>query len=316
MIRARQLEYVLAVAECGSITGAAQELLVSQPALTKAIVNLEREYQVKLFVRTPRGVQLTPEGRRFVDHSRAVVASLDAMNEAFAPQEGTEKTALSIASQQLDFLYDLLLEFHDSFESSRLHLSLIECNRGEVINSVFSGRADIGLLIQTDSDSQLFSRSLEEKKLEATLLAESGIHVSCGPKSALYDYPSERVPVGQVKGETQLVLDLEGDVIRTLQFGAGQHHYTSDKLLFFNNASACIRFLQQTDATLYTPRWVTGFFEGTPIRTRAVDFGATNASPSAHLYWIKRLHEPLSAGETRFVEMLSLQVGDGNGEQR
>lgn len=54
MIRVRQLEYIVVVAECGSITAAAQELFLSQPALTKAISNLEHDYKVRLFDRTPR----------------------------------------------------------------------------------------------------------------------------------------------------------------------------------------------------------------------------------------------------------------------
>ena len=52
----KQLEYFIKIAECGSISRAAQELYVSQPSLTKAIGGLEEEFHVQLLLRKPRGV--------------------------------------------------------------------------------------------------------------------------------------------------------------------------------------------------------------------------------------------------------------------
>ena len=45
----QQLEYLMKVVECGSITRAAQQLFLSQPSLTKSISNLESEYHIKIF---------------------------------------------------------------------------------------------------------------------------------------------------------------------------------------------------------------------------------------------------------------------------
>ena len=57
-MRLVQLEYFIKIAECGSITKAAQELYVSQPSLTKAIASLEAEYDIKLLERTSKGVRI------------------------------------------------------------------------------------------------------------------------------------------------------------------------------------------------------------------------------------------------------------------
>lgn len=309
MIRVRQLEYVLAVAECGSITAAAHELFLSQPALTKTILNLEHDYRVRLFDRTSRGVELTAEGRRFIDHARAVIAATTAMNRAFAVHEGPERTVLAVASQQFDFLYDLVLECYQDARDSALHLNLVECDRGGVIRAVLSGEVDLGLLVQSDGDSQVFSRLLEERRLESTEVAKSAVYVSCGPLSPLYDYPSDQVPVELVEAGTQLILDMEGEVVRTLQFGGVRHHLNPDRLVSLNSASACIRFLQRTDASLFTPSWVIGFFRDSGIRTRLVDFGSIGRSPTNHLHWVKRLHEPLSLAGIEFVEGLHRAVG-------
>lgn len=73
-MRLGQLEYFIKVAECGSITRAAKEFYISQPSLTKAIANLEAEYDIQLLERVPKGVSLTPQGREFLDYARDVVA--------------------------------------------------------------------------------------------------------------------------------------------------------------------------------------------------------------------------------------------------
>ena len=60
----QKLKYVTAVAETGTISGAAEALFLSQPSLTAAIHDLEQELNITIFSRTNRGVALTPRGGR------------------------------------------------------------------------------------------------------------------------------------------------------------------------------------------------------------------------------------------------------------
>ena len=71
-----QIEAFLTVAERRSVSEAAGVLYVTQPALTTRIKNLERELGVELFIRTPRGMLLTAEGRAFRAHAQRAVQSL------------------------------------------------------------------------------------------------------------------------------------------------------------------------------------------------------------------------------------------------
>ena len=68
----QQLKYVVTVAEKGTLSDAAKELFISQPALTKAIRELEDEMNISIFNRTNKGVIVSLEGDRFLGYARQV----------------------------------------------------------------------------------------------------------------------------------------------------------------------------------------------------------------------------------------------------
>lgn len=79
----RHLRYFVAVAEAGSLTVAAtRRLHTSQPSLSRQIRDLEGELGTPLLTRRARGVELTPAGRTFLDHARALLSQAEAASEA------------------------------------------------------------------------------------------------------------------------------------------------------------------------------------------------------------------------------------------
>ncbi len=75
----RQLRYVVATADHGTMTSAAQALYVAQPALSRAVRELERELGVELFARSGRGVVLTPVGEQVVRQARVALDAVEAI---------------------------------------------------------------------------------------------------------------------------------------------------------------------------------------------------------------------------------------------
>ena len=69
----QQLKYAVKVAEKLSINEAAKELYISQPSLSNAIISLEKELQLTIFLRTNRGVTVTNKGREFLGYAQQVL---------------------------------------------------------------------------------------------------------------------------------------------------------------------------------------------------------------------------------------------------
>ena len=68
-----QLRYAVTAAESGSVTEAAGKLFLSQPSLTAAIKELEKELRITIFHRTNKGVIATNEGEEFLGYARQVL---------------------------------------------------------------------------------------------------------------------------------------------------------------------------------------------------------------------------------------------------
>ena len=68
----QQLKYIITVAETGTITEAANRLYITQPSLTNAIHELEKEMHIVIFNRTNKGITLSREGEDFLGYARQV----------------------------------------------------------------------------------------------------------------------------------------------------------------------------------------------------------------------------------------------------
>jgi DNA-binding transcriptional LysR family regulator len=98
--------FVLA-AELGQVQHAADELGVTQQAVSKRIAALERRLQVRVFVRTARGVELTLDGRAFLPHARSIVTGVERAVRAVRPgSRALRIDVLGLRSAQAVVLHD------------------------------------------------------------------------------------------------------------------------------------------------------------------------------------------------------------------
>lgn len=122
----KQLEYFSAVAEAGSISGAARELHVAQPPISRQLAMLEDELGVTLFLRTNKGVALTEAGRCLYQQSRQMFQSLrtmaDSVRDVDAGVRGQLKVGVIYSDVQI--ATNLLKEYHEQFPQVELYVRM------------------------------------------------------------------------------------------------------------------------------------------------------------------------------------------------
>ena len=94
MFELYQLEQLLAVAECGTLSGAAERLHISQPALSRSMQRLETELQVPLFTRQKNKIELNKNGRMAVDHARKIMDQAQDMVSRVQAYDRSRRTIL------------------------------------------------------------------------------------------------------------------------------------------------------------------------------------------------------------------------------
>ena len=113
------------VAKYHNFTKAAQALNNSQPNITRAMNCLEQQLNTTLFIRTNRGVQLTPEGERLYTHVLSAMEQFQAAEEELADSSGLSHGSVAIGASETAlniFLLDKLKSFHMTYPGIRLKL--------------------------------------------------------------------------------------------------------------------------------------------------------------------------------------------------
>jgi DNA-binding transcriptional LysR family regulator len=154
----RQLRYFVAVAECGSITVAAQTVHIAQPALSRQIQALEEELETKLFERTTRGVSLTYAGEQLLEDAIKLLDEFRATKER-AKQAGRGKIGhLSIALPVMQPAAPTIAKILEIYRKKvpGVSLTLSHLLSDSQLALLSNGRLDAGLLLYRSLDDPAF----------------------------------------------------------------------------------------------------------------------------------------------------------------
>ena len=114
----QQLHYIIVISETGSINKAAEKLYVSQPSLTSAIKELEREIGIVIFNRTGKGVTLTADGAEFLPHARQVYGQYENLLETYG-KGGVRKQKFGVSTQHYSFAVKAFVETVKAFDNEQ-----------------------------------------------------------------------------------------------------------------------------------------------------------------------------------------------------
>jgi len=124
-MRLQQIRHFLAALDAGTLRAAALRLGISQPAITKSLRQLEQQVGARLLLRTPRGVVLTPAGRKFKERARVIEAELRRLSEDLAAErgEGDGSVAFGVGPQACMLLVpESLQHFRRQFPHARVRI--------------------------------------------------------------------------------------------------------------------------------------------------------------------------------------------------
>jgi DNA-binding transcriptional LysR family regulator len=143
----RQLEYLVAVAEEGGFTRAAEKLHVAQPGISAQIRQLERELGQPLFDRGGRTVRLTAAGQAVLPHARAALAAVAGTRIAVQELTGLVRGRVAVGTvtslgSDMD-LPGLLAGFHDAHPG--VEITLAEDTSDQLLAGLLDGRFDLAL---------------------------------------------------------------------------------------------------------------------------------------------------------------------------
>ena len=160
----QQLRYVVTIAEIGTISKAAEELFVSQPSLTKALKELEKEMQITIFDRTNKGIHVSREGEIFLGYARQVLEQAALIEEKYKHKSGG-KQEFCISTQHYSFAVNAFVDLIKEYGQEEYDFSLRETQTYEIIEDVARMRSEIGILFLNDFNESVIGKILKSSDL-------------------------------------------------------------------------------------------------------------------------------------------------------
>lgn len=157
-------KYFYYVAKCGSISGAAKLLCISQPAVSQALHTLEASLGGTLFLRTSKGVKLTPEGTVLFNYVNEAYEHIIAGEEAFMKLMNMDTGEIKIGASDMTLQFYLLpyLEaFHEKYPDIKINVS--NGPTPETLKNLSDGKIDFGIVSTPfDTEDNISSKNVME----------------------------------------------------------------------------------------------------------------------------------------------------------
>lgn len=172
----QQMKYALTIAEHGSMNKAAEQLFISQPSLTSAVRELEKEIGIQVFVRSSRGVSVTAEGADFLMYVRQVYQQYELLHQKYGGSGGA-KRKFGVSTQHYSFAVKAFVEMVKNFGTLNFEFAIRETRTMDVLHDVGGFRSEVGIIYQCDYNRRIIGKMLHELELEFVPLIDCRAYV-------------------------------------------------------------------------------------------------------------------------------------------
>ncbi len=171
-----QLKYAVAVADAGTISGAAKALYLAQPSLTAAIRELENELGIAIFTRTNKGVIVSADGEEFLGYARQVIEQTTLIEEKYFGAAPV-KHQFCVSTQHYSFAVEAFVELLKSYDGEEYDFRIRETQTYELIEDVARLRSEVGVMYLNSFNETVLRKTLRAYTLSFHRLFIARPHV-------------------------------------------------------------------------------------------------------------------------------------------
>lgn len=184
-----QLRYIITISETGSLNKAADLLYVSQPSLTSAVKELEKELGITIFYRSGKGVTLTNDGTEFLLHAKQIYGQYESLLEKYG-KGGSCKKKFGVSTQHYSFAVKAFVDMVKEFDMREYEFAIRETKTMEVINDVSTLKSEIGVLYLSEFNKKTMLKLFSSANLEFHHLIDCDAYVYLWKDHPLAKEPS------------------------------------------------------------------------------------------------------------------------------
>ena len=172
----QQLKYSITVAQTGTITEAAEKLYISQPSLTNAIHELEKEMNIEIFTRTNKGIIVSKDGEDFLGYARQVLEQAEVLEDKYKGGGGGKKK-FCISTQHYSFAVNAFVDLIKKYGQDEYDFSIRETQTYEILEDVAKMNSELGIIFMDDFNDVVLNKILKSNDLEFHQLYSAKPHV-------------------------------------------------------------------------------------------------------------------------------------------
>lgn len=170
------MKYIVAIVQCGSITEAANRLFISQPSLSNAVKDVEKELGIEIFQRSVKGITLTTDGSELLSYVRQVVEQSELLEQRYKGKKPS-KQLCSVSTQHYAFAVNAFVNAISTLNADEYEFSLRETRTNEIIEDVKNFKSEIGVIYLCDFNEKVLVKLLKESHLSFNPLFTARPHI-------------------------------------------------------------------------------------------------------------------------------------------
>ncbi len=165
------MKHAIEVAKAGSLSKAAEVLLIAAPNISRSIKELENDLGIAIFDRTQSGMKLTPEGEEFIGFAKEILGQIDRL-ESYYKEGEPKKQVFSVSVPRAAYIAEAFAGFSKTLSKDAAEIVYKETNAQRTVQNLLSNKYRLGIIRYAEGYDQVIKTLLEQKGLQYELVAE------------------------------------------------------------------------------------------------------------------------------------------------